>query len=166
MEVWAEVGQLSPPRQGHCLGGHSPVFTEDRNLSTGWCHHKHSSEKQRKHLCPVVSDPLSMCCFFNPGERPRKQAWESQLHPTPAGLPHHRWLAQVNTQTLTHRTSWHGGALPPLQSALISSSACAAEDNLEAMACSRTHCLSHTAIKCTSLSGCPVSSGQEGLSPS
>lgn len=115
-------------------------------------------------LC-TCEHSLSIPCFFSPGERPRRQIQESNLPPSPASSHHHR-LAQVNKHTHRYSTSRHGRALPPLQSALISSSVCAAEDNLEAMACSRTHCLSHTAIKCTSLSGCPVSLGQEGLSSS
>lgn len=149
---------------------HAPKPRSLFGRSQSWVHrgihHKHSSEKQRKHLYAVVSDPLSIHCFFSPGKRPRRQTWESHLHPTPASSHHHHRRAQVNKHTHTYSTSRRGRALPPLQSALISSSVCAAEDNLEAMACSRTHCLSHTAIKCTSLSGCPVSLGQEGLSSS
>ena len=150
-------GSFHSPTLGCCLGGHSPLSTEVFTTNT---HQK----KESKHLYAVMSNLLLQSW----GEtKPRRQTWQSHLRPTPVSSHHHHHqLVQVNKHTRIHSTSQHGRGLPPLQSALISSSVCAAEDNLEAMACSRTHCLSHTAIKCTSLSGCPVSLGQEGLSSS
>lgn len=140
-----------PPSHGRCLWGHSSLITEIFTTNT------HQKNK-------VVSHPLSIC-FFRPGERPKRQIWDSLPYPNLTSS-YHYWLAQGNKHTHSHSTMQDGWALLPLQSALIFSSVCAAEDNLEALACSRTHCLSHTAIKCTSLSGCPVSLGQERLSPS
>lgn len=150
-------GIFHPPSQDHCLGGHIPLSTEVFTTNT---HQKNKSS-------------FSCSCEWHPLYPLHLHSWEemekANLEVTPSSHPSQftpPLAGSSEKHTYIHSTSWDGRALSPLQSALISSNVCSTEDNLEAMACSRTHCLTHTAIKCTSLSGCPVSLRQEGLSSS
>lgn len=93
-------GSFHPPSRGRCLGDHSPlsteVFTTKRSFSNA-----------------VVSDPLSIRCFFRPGERPRRQPGsQTSIPPRPAHTTTTGWLKWINTHISTAPHSMAGPSLP------------------------------------------------------